>query len=232
LKKLSPRKKTNPKRLNLQKKKASDFKKMKRFLVLLVIFATLFCTASCGGEKDRTYDEAVVKNSAKSLIKRSSVLNEIIWGKGILYDEDPRYQSGVYYPANLISQREYGVESFSDIIEMCEATFSVSYVEYIKKNVLTSSIEENGRIYTRYYQGDEALMVYSQYTPLLRDTVEYLYDTMEVLGSKGEIVTVKIQIKVTRGELSQTRELEIDLIEEETGWRIDTPTYASYIEQK
>ena len=125
---------------------------------------------------------------------------------------------------------KFGVETFDDIIEKCESVFSSSYVSHIRKNVLTSSIDENGRIYTRYYQGDEVMMVYSQYIPLLRDSVEYLYDTIEVLGSRGQIVTVKIQIKVTRGEASQTRELKIDLVEEKNGWRIDSPTYASFIE--
>ncbi len=205
---------------------------MKKLLLFLVIVATLFTTVSCGKEKDREYDAEVVKSEAEYLIKSSATLNDIIWGEGIAFVEDPRYQSGVYYPADQRSLEEYGIESFSDIIARCEAVFSTSYVDHIKKNVLTSSIEENGRIYTRYYQGDEALMVYSQYTVLLRDTVEYLFDTIEVLGSKGKIVTVKIDVKVTRGDAYQIRELEIDLVEESFGWRIDSPTYASYIEQK
>lgn len=203
---------------------------MKRILLLFIFVATLFTIASCGGENDRTYDENTVKSSAATLIRDAAVVNEIIWGEGIKYDEDPRYQSGVYFPANYESLVRFGVETFDDIIEKCEGVFSSAYVSHIRKNVLTSSIEENGRIYTRYYQGDEVMMVYSQYTPLLRDKVEYLYDTIEVLGSKGQIVTVKIKIKVTRGDTSQIRELEIDLVEEKSGWRIDSPTYANFIE--
>ena len=203
---------------------------MKRILLLFIFVATLFTITSCGGENDRTYDENTVKSSAATLIRDAAVVNEIIWGEGIKYDEDPRYQSGVYFPANYESLVRFGVENFDDIIEKCANVFSSAYVSHIRKNVLTSSIEENGRIYTRYYQGDEVMMVYSQYTPLLRDKVEYLYDTIEVLGSKGQIVTVKIKIKVTRGDTSQIRELEIDLVEEKSGWRIDSPTYANFIE--
>ncbi len=203
---------------------------MKKILYLVIIIATLFTAVSCGGEKNRAYDEAVVKSSAVTLIEKAATINTIIWGRGVGYVEDPRYQSGVYFPADPASQREFGIETFSDIIAKCEEAFSTSYVKYIKESVLTSKIEEGGRLYTRYYQGDEVLMVYSEYEPLLKDTVEYLYDTVEVLGSKGKIVTIKIQIKVTRGEASQNRWLEIDLVEEENGWRIDSPTYANYIE--
>ncbi len=203
---------------------------MKKVLLLAIVIATLFTAVSCGGEKNRSYDEITVKSSAENLIRNSATLNEIIWGRGILYVEDPRYQSGVYFPADFKSLSEFGVETFDDIIGKCENVFSTAYVNHIKKNVLTSSIEENGRIYTRYYQGDGVLMVYSEYVPLLRDKVEYLYNTIEVLGSKGKIVTVKIKINVTRGEATQTREIEVDLVEEKNGWRIDSPTYASFIE--
>ena len=82
--------------------------------------------------------------------------------------------------------------------------------------------------YTRYYQGEEVIMVYAKYNPLLVDTVEYYCDRITVVGSKGDIVTVKVPIKVTRGDLTQEREIEVDLIEEENGWRIDSPTYAGY----
>ena len=64
---------------------------------------------------------------------------------------------------------------------------------------------------------------------MIPDKVEYLYDTLTGTHSEGETVYVKIQANVTRDEEhSQIREMVIGLVEEETGWRIDTPTYLKY----
>ena len=84
--------------------------------------------------------------------------------------------------------------------------------------------------YARYYQGFDTLMVYSKANALLTDTVEYLYDTLTVDGSLGEVVIVSISVTVTRGEKSQTQTITVDLIEEDAGWRINTPTYIVYNE--
>jgi hypothetical protein len=64
---------------------------------------------------------------------------------------------------------------------------------------------------------------------LLPDKVEYLYDTLTVTHSEGDVVYVKVDAKVTKDEEhEQIKEMTIGLIEEENGWRIDTSTYLKY----
>ena len=201
---------------------------MKKVISFILIISSLLLI-SCGAPKNRSYDEAEVISKSKILIMQSALLNEIFWGEGIPYDPDDNYKNGQYYPADLGFLIGFGADTIDEIMEMTRAVFSKSYSESIYGSVLSAKTGDFGMAgYTRYYQGEDFIMVYSKYKPLLVDEVEYLFDGLSVTGSKGEIVTVKIPIKVTRGEDSQTREIEIDLVEEEGGWRIDSPTYASY----
>ena len=200
--------------------------KIKKILSLLLAVLLLLSLLSCG-DKNRSYDEAEVKAAAEELIKKSERLNKIFWGEGIPYVEEYGYTG--YYPADPIYLMENGFLTVDDLKEDAEKVFSTDYCISIRTSVFSSSAGDYGMVgYVRYYQGTDTIMVYKKYKPLLTDTVEYDYSNISVIGSKGEIVTVNIPIKVTRGNLSQERVIKIDLVEEKDGWRIDSPTYASY----
>ena len=103
--------------------------------------------------------------------------------------------------------------------------------------VLSPVRDTNGDIiyFSRYYQAYEVLdpntekciMVYSKYEVLLKDKIEYLYDTVRIFDVDGETIYVNIDVKVTNSEGNvQEKTLKIGLIEEKNGFRIDTPTYA------
>lgn len=74
-------------------------------------------------------------------------------------------------------------------------------------------------------------MVNKESEVLLKDKVTYDYQTLSVKGAEGEIVKVTIAVTVENdaGEV-QYKTLEIGLLEEAGGWRIDTPTYTRYID--
>ena len=210
----------------------------RRIFAILLLILTVF---SVGCEKNREYDESEVILAAKTLIKNSAELNEIYWGKGIAHTGDISTSNGYYYEADVIDLKKYGIETVDGLIKKTGETFSKSYSENIFETKLSSVYDEEGIYsYARYYQKysdaenkePEAIMVYSKAINLLTDEVEYLYDTISCEGSKGETVYVKISVTVTRGDNSQEREITIGLIEEDVGWRIDTPTYISYDEQQ
>lgn len=204
--------------------------KMKRIFSLLLAVVILLSLLSCGGDKNRSYDEAEVKSAAEDLIKKSERLNEIFWGEGIPYVEEYGYTG--YYPADPIYLMKHGFFTVEDLKNDAEKVFSTDYCISIQTSVFSSSAGDFGMTgYTRYYQGTDTIMVYKKYKPLLTDIVEYDYSNISVLGSKGEIVIINIPIKVTRGDLSQDRVIKINLIEENDGWRLDSPTYASYREE-
>ena len=134
-----------------------------------------------------------------------------------------------------------GINDLDDLKEMTRAVFSASLSSSMI-NASTSSIYEGEQLllYSRYYQKYDPLtnepidiMVYSKFNPFLTDDVVYDYDSIADVGSKGEVVYVTINAVATNkdGE-SQTNVLKIGLIEEKDGWRLDTPTYTSYIDRE
>ena len=211
---------------------------MKRIVSLIIVFGLLCSLVSCK-EKNREYDENEVKLAAESLIRKSAELNYIFWGEGIGYINDASYSVGYYYPADIFSLLSYGIETIDDLKEKTRKVFSLSYSENIFSTVF-SSLGDEDEIYgfARYYQKysdaenkePECIMVYSNALVLLKDEVSYDFDTLKVIGSKKQTVYVTLSVNVKRGENTQTRELKVGLVEEEGGWRIDTPTYMSYIE--
>jgi hypothetical protein len=73
-------------------------------------------------------------------------------------------------------------------------------------------------------------MVYKDAKVFLEDTVIYDYDSMKVSDVDEEIIYVTLSVTVINSEnKSQTSSLTVGLIEEENGFRLDTPTYKTYI---
>ena len=211
---------------------------MKKIISLITLIALLCSLISCG-EKNREYDENEVKQAAEELIRKSDDLNRIFWGEGIGYIEDASYSVGYYYPADIFSLSYYGIETIDDLKDKTQKVFSYSYSQNIFSTVLSSLSDGDGiYAFARYYQKfsdaenkePECIMVYSNALVLLKDEVYYNFDTLQVVGSKKDTVYVTLSVDIKRDENTQTRSLKVGLIEEENGWRIDTPTYMSYVE--
>lgn len=200
---------------------------MKKTICFILILTVILSLLSCG-EKDRDYDEYEVKNAAETLIRRSAALNDIYWGRGIGFFEDDNYADGSYLPADPASLYELGFTTLDQLKGKTEKVFSKKYCESIFESSFVSDADAGTSTTKRYYQGIDCIMVYSKANVFLTDKVTYLYDTIEATRSSGDTVFVKITVKVERGELSQQRDIEIGLVEEDDGWRIDTPTYVSY----
>lgn len=208
---------------------------MKKLLSIIMIISLVGLLFSC---KDRKYDEAEVKAAAEELIKTSEVLNEVFWGRGIDYIEDANTGNGYYREASYSALKKLGFSTISELEKMTRATFSESYADSALSTTVSSISDEDGvQILARYYQKytdetytePQCIMVYTVAVPLLLDKVEYDYSSLRVTHSKKETVYVEIDCKVTTNEgKSQTKTIEIGLVEEEDGWRIDTPTYATY----
>ena len=67
----------------------------------------------------------------------------------------------------------------------------------------------------------------------MKNSVIYDYDSITVTKAKKEKVYAKVNATVTNKDgASQSIEIVITLIEEESGWRIDNPTYANYSEMR
>ena len=207
------------------------------FTLIVAMLVPVLNLTSC----DRKYDEAEVRAAAEELLKESLTLNSVLYGPGI-GTRDGGHQNGAYYEADFIHLVELGFTTVAELEDMIDETFSVEYARLIKSTVL-SPISVDGVAYssTRYYQyyADEidktdpvCIMVYRNYDYIFKDTVEYDYETIRVNDVKKQTLYISVDATVTDRESgkSQTRELVFELIEESSGWRINSPTYLNYNE--
>lgn len=203
---------------------------MKKLISLTAAVLLLFSLVSCK-EKNREYDEKEVKTAAEKLIFESGELNGVLWGEGLEYDAESRFKNGFYCPATDVALEKLGISDLDGLKEKCAGVFSSAYCDSIYNTVFSSFGDDDSVLgYARYYQGEGFIMVFSKANVLLKDRVEYLFDTLSVKGAEGEKVFVTLSVKVTRGDKFQIQTVDIGLIEEADGWRIDTPTYLVYNE--
>jgi len=218
-----------------------------KYLFTLILTAAIILSAvGCGGDegvKNREYDEIEVKSAARELIAASILLNEIYWGKGIPCHDDLNLASGNYYPADEDYLENIGIKTLEDLKNLTRGTFSKEMSEWVFSSVLTSVSDGSFIAGTARYgqkwggeRGDEPeyILVYKDYDYLLSGRVEYHLERLSVIGSEGEIVKVKVPATVYgegEGEFMDST-LEISLIEEEGGWRLDSPTYLKYYNPK
>ena len=207
---------------------------MKRIIALLLTFATLFLT-SC--EKNRDYDEAVVKAAALELIKNSEMINFVFYGKGISPTDDKNHANGYYYPAADTHLLELGFSSINELKEKAKEVYTDALCEIIFSTKLTS-IEDEGYVISlaRYYETDidgyPIIMVYTAAKPSYTNLIAYLYDTLKVVGSKGELIYVTIDmLLVSEDGEEQTVNAKFALLEESDGFRLDTLTFAVFSEK-
>ncbi len=209
--------------------------KNKIIALLLAITAALSLFAAC--KMNRSYDEEEVASVSRELIKRSEVLNVIYYGEGIKYIEDASYANGAYYKADPIYLAAIGIETLDDLKKETREVFSEGLSNIMINTALAPFVDDSGvQRFSRYYQKfsalddtPECIMVYKDAPVLLTSTLTYDYKTLKVLESAGDIVYVSIDAEVENKDgKRQKRQIKIGLIEEKSGWKLDTSTYVNY----
>ena len=134
-----------------------------------------------------------------------------------------------------------GFSSISELETITRATFTKSYSDQLVRQKL-GELRVDGVMITpaRYYQkyADEFLteelciMVYSNNEAIFDDRMEYDYSTISVNGSSGERVNVSVIAYVSDKDGNKQKvTVNVVLIEEANGWRIDNPVFKNYIEE-
>ena len=208
---------------------------MKRLISSLLVLITFLLTfTSC----DRSYDEAEVKAAAKELIEESIILNDIYWGDGLPYHDDKNTSDNVYYMALESYHFNLGFKTIEELLSLTAETFSKGFCDQISTTIL-QSVQDGDKaiLLSRYYQKyggknlnvPECIMVNSTWKKIIDSEVEYDYDSITVVGSEEDRVYVTLKATVKKdGYDPQIRDLEIALVEEKDGWKIDSPTYLNY----
>ncbi len=214
----------------------NEIRKIINLFLIAVMMLSTFALSSC----NRRYDEAEVVAATEILLKDAEMLNIVYYGSGIeYYDSDE--EKGYYRKANDNHLESLGFSTIDELKALTEKTFSKEYSSILYSTILSPMMSDTSIVTpARYYQAfDEEsgepthLMVYSNFIPMMKDKIEYDYSTLKATGSKKEKVYVTVEATVTREDgKSQKTTVTITLVEEESGWRIDNPTYANYNEYK
>ncbi len=208
----------------------SNMKAIVKIIFSVCLIVSLFASfISC----DRKYDEAEVIAAANTLIRKSAVIEDILYGEGfsVLSDEGENEQTNGYQRVNPESIAYYASqmgETFTDIAglkSVISKVYTAGYANDIFSGVLTGSSSS----YTRYFQDGEYIMSSSSYVKRKTDTIVYDYNTLRVTDVDGEKITVSVDIVIINSQgQTQSKSIEIDMLEEASGWKLDTPTFAVY----
>lgn len=207
---------------------------MKRLSLLLIFSLILSLLVSCGG---RDYDEAEVKAAAEELLEKSIIINEVFYGVGITADTTrPEISTGAYKPASDEYLARLGVATVDGLKALALSVYTDELCEIIFNTKLKSVRDGDDNIisYTRYYEkmvnNQKVLMVYTLADARYENDVEYLYDTLTVIGSKKDYIKIKIDVKLTPfdGVNPRVESAEFLLLEESDGFRLDTLSFVKY----
>ena len=205
---------------------------MKKLFVLFLCAAiALNILVSC----DRTYDEDEVKAAAQVLLENSKTVNEIFYGKGLGYDEESELTYGVYSPADVEHLAALGVSNTEGLKTLTKSVYTNELCEIIFSTRLSSVKDTDGEVkeLRRYYDdkfGDSTvIMVYTEAFVNYDNDIDYLYETLTVMGADGEYINIEVDVLLTSiyGE-TRTVRAEFSLLEEENGFRLDTLSFVKY----
>ena len=204
-------------------------RKIGAFVLFISLLLTLF--VSC----DRDYDEAEVKAAAEELLEKSKLVNDIFYGDGMEYDEDSPVAIGHYCPVKEEYLDSIGISTTEGLKNLTKGVYTDSLSEIIFSTKLNSLRDSEGNVITfrRYYDGMVNgvgyLMAYTEADVRYDNTVEYLYETLTVIGADGEHIEIEIDVLLTNtvGQTRTTR-VEFSLLEESDGFRLDTLSFVKF----
>ena len=206
---------------------------MKRLCVFILVTAlTVMSFAGC----DRSYDEGEVKLAAMDLLEKSLIVNDIFYGEGIPYDKNSEFTKGSYSPADKEYLEYLGVSTTDGLKGLARGVYTTAFCEIIFSTKLSSikDGDEGGIIAVRrYYDATQKdggnLMVYTEAKPTYDNKIEYLYETLTVVGADGELIKIEIDVLLTNkiGE-TRTRRIDLYLLEEDDGFRLDEWSFVKF----
>lgn len=200
------------------------------FLALLLCLLSL-CSCNAPDESDEELLEIF-----SALIEESKEVNRLIFGEGILPDENG-VKIGAYTEASAESLASFGVNSVEDIKEKAKRVYSLATCAWIENTLFASSKDEDlGQVltYARYYKGvveladkskKELFLVYTDY----KSTVgEVDYTNFAIKEKSKNLVKFSLTITISHEGKSRSYADTLTIFKEDHGWRLDAPSYATW----
>ena len=197
-------------------------------LILAAVLLLLPTLASCGGGEAVTAEE--ILPIARTLIERSVTVNRIMIGDGVPTGTEA---FGEYLYADRTFEDTHSIHSVEDILSMTASVYTstiynVLYEATIVKDGVEPPDYQNRAVTDTNPSG--GVLVHRDREGWYKDTThEYLYDTMTLTAASAGAATVTLTVRVQpSGYAPQEREISVNLLLTEDGWRCDKLTYVAY----
>lgn len=185
-------------------------KKLTLIALSVLLLLSVVLLPSCKRQSD---EEAYA--IACDLLERSYNLNVAYYGEGLAYDEDELVE-GSYYHVSM----DAPFTRRSDLINETKAVFSERIATDLIDVYIDGTASLGVVLYARYITGyDGYLTVRKDYDNILDEVEKYDTSTLEIKKNNRR------QIKATVQNVDKTTEIEVVLVYEVDGWRLDSPTY-------
>ena len=188
--------------------------KFKRIISIILLLALCLCIFGCSINQNskRAISAKAIFNY---LVSSSYELNVIFFGEGLEHHE---VENGELY-APVLSSEKYTTQE--ELESVAAEIFSSNYTESI---INTAFIGNQGGItgtvnFARYIESYGCLTARVDYEPI--KIAEYDFSTTEITKISRKF----IQGKIMTTNFDKNEYVEITLINEDNGWRIDSATY-------
>ncbi len=182
-------------------------------ITLLTILATILVVSTVGCKE---VSDQAAKAIVKSLVEQSYELNVIYFGEG-MEGQEPENEGDMYVPVA-------GSSNYTSYLALVEKTRQVFSEAYSNDMISVAFNGESGAIgssaiFARYLEYEGYLHVRREIDGI--EVAKYDFTTIEIVKNSKRFIIAKIKTTDTdKPEL-----VEITLINEENGWRIDSATY-------
>ena len=197
-------------------------------LILAVVLLLAFLLTACGGKDPVTAEE--VLPVARALIEKSVIVNTIMIGDGFPTGSEA---FGEFLYGDRAFEEEHNLHSVEDILTLTASVYStqiytVLYDGVITKDGVLPPDYQNRAVTDTNPTG--GVLVHRDREGWYKDTThEYLFDTMTMTAASANAATVTITVRIQpAGYEPQEREISVNLIRNENGWRLDKLTYVAY----
>ncbi|MBQ8398135.1 MAG: hypothetical protein IJX53_08085 [Clostridia bacterium] len=201
---------------------------MKKLLAILTLVLILTVSTACSSPPDA----AEIRPAAEALIEASYEINNIFFGEGlpaIERDSEFAIENHVYY-MDEEGNYDYIAEdcpyqTTDQIKAAAEQVYSADYLASLYETMFVGVADEHaGMLYARYLDTDEGLKKSNIHESMIAAKRVYDYDSMTIVKpSNSKFVNVEFDTHL-EGE-SEIMRVRLTLVKEESGWRLDSPTY-------
>ena len=181
----------------------------------------LVSMASCQKAEPITDEEA--KAILTELLPKAEVINEIIWGEGLSVEpgQDPALNTVTAAQYRTVAEDalyQSTDELKTAIAEVYSDDFIAKTINYAAFEGADDALEDTeAQMYPRYKDNDEGVLTVDITNPGFEISTVIYPETVKVVDAEDNKQELEVE--------SNNGKLKLVIVKQESGWRLDTPTY-------